>query len=165
MRYGTPRHRGGGRRRRSSPARAPADARSLPPHTHPRAQANDAFKASRYTLALRLYTEAIEQLDSEGLGSGADAARYHANRAFTNLKLENYGTAIADGERAIELDPSFPKGYYRKGAAYMALGRFREGRECFRTVAKLSPCLNGQRQSNARLWGSLVTAPPPPRAS
>ena len=101
-------------------------------------QANDAFKASKYTLALKLYTEAIEQLDNEGLGGNTDAARYHANRAFTNLKLENYGTAIEDGERAIELDSSFPKGYYRKGAAYMALGRFKEGRDCFRTVAKLT---------------------------
>lgn len=76
-------------------------------------EANDAFKSSKFPLALRLYSEAIDQLEEEGLGTSTEAAKYFANRAYANLKLENYGAAVADGERAIELDTSFAKGYYR----------------------------------------------------
>lgn len=61
--------------------------------------------------------------------------------------MENYGAAVADGERAIELDTSFVKGYYRKGAACMALGRFKEGRDCFRRVAKAT----GSRDAQIKL--------------
>ena len=110
-------------------------------------QANDAFKSSKFPLALRLYSEAIDRLEEEGLGTSTEAAKYFANRAYANLKLENYGAAVADGERAIELDTSFAKGYYRKGAACMALGRFKEGRDCFRRVAKAT----GSRDAQIKL--------------
>lgn len=61
------------------------------------------------------------------------------NRAFANLKLENYGLAIADATKALELDPSYLKGYYRRGAAYMALSKFKDARAEFRAVVKLRP--------------------------
>ncbi len=48
-----------------------------------------------------------------------------ANRAFSQLKCENYGSAIEDAATAIKLDPSYPKAYYRRGSAQMALQHFK----------------------------------------
>lgn len=45
------------------------------------------------------------------------ALLFAANRAFANLKCENYGSAIADADEALRLDPEFIKANYRKGAA------------------------------------------------
>jgi serine/threonine-protein phosphatase 5 len=50
-----------------------------------------------------------------------------ANRAFVHLKTENYGLAIQDAQAAITEDPSYLKGYYRLGSAYLALGKHRVG--------------------------------------
>ena len=69
----------------------------------------------------------------------------YANRAYGYLKLEEFGSAIEDAEKgnplntsyqtsqsaqltlwiplAIALDPSYVKGYYRRGSAYMVLGK------------------------------------------
>jgi serine/threonine-protein phosphatase 5 len=45
----------------------------------------------------------------------------YCNRAFANLKLENFAFALFDGCEAIKLDPTNVKGYYRRGSAYVAL--------------------------------------------
>ena len=55
------------------------------------------------------------------------------------LKLEEYGSALLDADKAIELDRSFVKAYYRRGAAHMALGKTKEARLDFRTVVRIKP--------------------------
>ena len=47
--------------------------------------------------------------------------------------------AIQDATHAIESDPSYPKGYYRRGTAEFALGRSKAARKDFRNVCKLRP--------------------------
>lgn len=59
------------------------------------------FSARKYAQAIELYTEAIE-LDSQN-------AVYLANRAFAHLRLEEYGSAILDATKAIEVDPKYSK--------------------------------------------------------
>lgn len=61
------------------------------------------------------------------------------NRAFAHLKLENYGSAIADAAAALALDPSFIKAHYRRGSAYLALGKLKEARTDFRAVVRMKP--------------------------
>ncbi|MBA0578495.1 hypothetical protein Gorai_020774, partial [Gossypium raimondii] len=87
-------------------------------------QANEAFKANKYGQAIDLYTQAIE-LNSQN-------AVYWANRAFAHTKLEEYGSAIQDATKAIE-------GYYRRGAAYLAMGKFKEALKDFQQVKKICP--------------------------
>ena len=82
-------------------------------------------------LPLSRYTEAIE-LD------GSNAV-YYSNRAFAQLKLENLGCAIQDASVSIELDSGYVKGYYRRGSAYLQLGKLREGLADFRRVCRLRP--------------------------
>ncbi|OMO60872.1 Tetratricopeptide TPR-1 [Corchorus olitorius] len=87
-------------------------------------QANEAFKAHKYGQAIELYSQAIELNDQNAV--------YWANRAFAHTKLEEYGSAIQDATKAIE-------GYYRRGAAYLAMGKFKEALKDFQQVKKISP--------------------------
>ncbi|KAJ7567015.1 hypothetical protein O6H91_02G128600 [Diphasiastrum complanatum] len=93
--------------------------------------ANVAFQARKYATAISLYTQAIELCNSNAV--------YWANRAFAHTKLEEYGSAIADATRSIEIDPEYVKGYYRRGAAYLAMGKFNEALKDFRQVCKIVP--------------------------
>lgn len=36
-----------------------------------------------------------------------------------------YGGALSDAKKAIELKPSYIKGYYRRAASYLALGKYK----------------------------------------
>ncbi|XP_058219367.1 serine/threonine-protein phosphatase 5 isoform X4 [Rhododendron vialii] len=93
--------------------------------------ANEAFKAHKFSQAIALYTQAIE-LNSQ-------SAVYWANRAFAHTKLEEYGSALLDASEAIKIDPKYSKGYYRRGAAYLAMGKFKEALRDFQQVKKICP--------------------------
>ena len=42
--------------------------------------------------------------------------------------MENHGLAIEDAGVALELDKMFAKGYYRRAASYMAMGKYKKAR-------------------------------------
>ncbi|VAH74349.1 unnamed protein product [Triticum turgidum subsp. durum] len=92
-------------------------------------RANDAFKANKFSQAVELYDQAIDL-------NGSNAV-YWANRAFAHTKLEEYGSAVQDATKAIEIDPKYSKGYYRRGAAYLAMGKFKEALKDFQQVSGL----------------------------
>lgn len=48
--------------------------------------------------------------------------------------MENYGLAIIDADEIIKNDPTFIKAYYRKGSAFMLLGKFDEAKKEFTRV-------------------------------
>ena len=62
-------------------------------------------------------------------------ASYFSNRAFAYIKTESYGYAIADADKAIELDKVYVKAYYRRATANMALYKFKESLRDFKTVS------------------------------
>ena len=66
-------------------------------------------------------------------------AVYYANRAFVNIKLENYAIALFDANESISCDASYSKGYYRRGSANLALNHFGEAVKDFRKVCQLEP--------------------------
>ncbi|KAA8490761.1 Serine/threonine-protein phosphatase 5 [Porphyridium purpureum] len=83
-------------------------------------------------------TEANAKADAPGRKElSALQVQLLSNRAITRLKLEEYGWAIEDASRAIEMDPTFIKAYYRRGSAKYAIGRYKEALADFRVVAKL----------------------------
>lgn len=79
-----------------------------------------------YPTAIDLYTKAIDTLPS---------AVYYANRSISYLRTECFGYALSDASKAIELDKSYVKGYYRRAAAYMSLGKFKQALKDFETVS------------------------------
>jgi serine/threonine-protein phosphatase 5 len=59
---------------------------------------------------------------------------YYSNRAFAYLKTESYGYAIADADKAIALDKTYVKAYYRRATANMALSKFKESLKDLKNV-------------------------------
>lgn len=76
---------------------------------------------------------------SAALSLDPTSAVLYSNRAAAHLKLENYGSALADAGKAIELDPRYVKAYYRRADASAGLGRVRDALRDFRTAAKVAP--------------------------
>ncbi len=68
-----------------------------------------------------------------------DCAICYANRAFCNIKLEQFGSAVIDATRGIEVDPTYAKSYYRLGSAKYALSRWKEAKKAFTSLCKLAP--------------------------
>ena len=48
------------------------------------------------------------------------------NLAAVHIKLEEFGSAILDADNAIKVDPKYIKAYYRKGSAYIGLGKYKQ---------------------------------------
>lgn len=78
------------------------------------------FRAGRFSEAVKCYSGGIEA-DSEP----SELAKLLANRSAAYGRLGNLEAALADGKRAVEIDPSYIKGYFRATKAHMALGQFR----------------------------------------
>lgn len=97
-----------------------------------KSQANEHFKKGKYQEAMEYYSKAI---DAEPLRK--ETAPCFGNRSFAACKLEQYGQALNDAHKAIELDPIYIKAYYRRAAAYMALNKHKSALEDFKRVAEL----------------------------
>ena len=64
-------------------------------------EANQFFAEHKYAKAVVVYSKAIELAPTN--------VKLLSNRAFAHLKLENYGSAVEDSSKAIDLDPAFIK--------------------------------------------------------
>lgn len=89
------------------------------------------MKGKEYDKAIEMYTKAIE-LDPKN-------AVYYANRSLAHLRQESFGSALEDGILAVKNDPTYIKGYYRRAAAQMSLGKFKKALTDFEFVAKRRP--------------------------
>lgn len=60
-----------------------------------------SFADGNFTTALELYSHAITLNPS--------CPVYYGNKSFCSIKLENYGDALADANKALELDKTYIK--------------------------------------------------------
>eukprot|EP01028_Stygiella_incarcerata_P005626 TRINITY_DN2354_c0_g1_i1.p1 TRINITY_DN2354_c0_g1~~TRINITY_DN2354_c0_g1_i1.p1 ORF type:complete len:478 (-),score=118.07 TRINITY_DN2354_c0_g1_i1:255-1688(-) len=81
-------------------------------------EANVLFSKNKFVQAVLLYSKAIE-LNPENAG-------LWTNRSLAHIKLEEYGSAIEDADKALSVDSGFTKAYYRKGSALFGLGKHKE---------------------------------------
>ena len=84
-----------------------------------KAEGNEFFAKNKFIEALEKYSQAIN-LKVETKNNSI----YYSNRAFVNLKLENFGSAIQDVNMSIKIDPDFYKAYYRRAVAYFYLEKY-----------------------------------------
>ncbi|KAL2010400.1 hypothetical protein VTN00DRAFT_6207 [Thermoascus crustaceus] len=94
-------------------------------------QGNKAFAQHDWPTAVDFYTKAIEKYDGD--------PSFFCNRAQAHIKLEAYGFAIADATKALELDPSYVKAYWRRALANAAILNSREALKDFKAVVKREP--------------------------
>ena len=92
---------------------------------------NKELVAGHFLEAIRLYSEALKLTPTNAI--------ILSNRAQAYLKVENYGLAQLDATAAIESDPNYAKGYYRRASAYYALNKFKLAKKDFKQVCKLKP--------------------------
>jgi len=88
-----------------------------------KSKGNDALQAGKLTEAIENYTKAIN----------ADGTNhvYYSNRSAAFLKKGDANNALEDANSTIAINPDFPKGYSRKGAALHALKRYNDAIAAF----------------------------------
>ncbi|KAJ8773227.1 hypothetical protein K2173_028404 [Erythroxylum novogranatense] len=94
-------------------------------------KAKEAFIDDHFELAVDLYSQAID--------INPNNAELFADRAQANIKLNNLTEAVADANRAIELDRSTTRAYFRKGFACLKLEEYETAKAALETGASLAP--------------------------
>lgn len=94
-------------------------------------KANEAFVEENFEGSLKLYTEAI--------AVDATKDQYYVGRSQANLKLDRIAEALADAEKALEINPKNSKAYLRKGVACFRLNDFVTAKQMLLSGKDLNP--------------------------
>ncbi|KAF0309174.1 STI1-like protein [Amphibalanus amphitrite] len=92
---------------------------------------NACLKEGKFHEALLHYSHAIKREPRNHL--------LYSNRSHVLLKLDQHYLALEDARRAIQLEPKWPKGYYRQGQVEMAAGFFSDACISFTQALALQP--------------------------
>jgi len=92
---------------------------------------NDFFLKGDYPTAMKHYSEAIRR--------NPDDAKLYSNRAACYQKLAEPHLALKDCDECIRLEPSFVKGYIRKGFALLAMRDTSKAKTSFEKALELDP--------------------------
>ncbi|KAI0321346.1 hypothetical protein OF83DRAFT_1099925 [Amylostereum chailletii] len=96
---------------------------AVPTFASPKVSAEDKAKAEKLKqegnvlMTSKQYDKAIESYDKAVALDGTNPV-YYSNRAAAYSSKGDHLSAIGDAEKAIEVDPSFVKGYSRLGLAH-----------------------------------------------
>ena len=87
---------------------------------------NAFFTTHHYLDAVKCYEQAIEL--------NPNIPAYYGNTAMCRVKLEEYGQAIIDATKAITLDKSYIKAYYRRADANLGLQKYKSALRDYKLV-------------------------------
>lgn len=90
---------------------------------------NELFKQGNYPDAMKHYNEAVKR--------DPDNAILYSNRAACYTKLMEFPRALEDCEMCIKKDPTFIKGYIRKGAALIAMKEYGKAQLAFERALEI----------------------------
>ncbi|RYR59897.1 hypothetical protein Ahy_A05g025844 isoform C [Arachis hypogaea] len=96
-----------------------------------REKGNEYFKQQKYPEAVRHYTESLRRNPKD--------PRTYSNRAACYTKLGAMPEGLKDAEKCIELDPTFVKGYTRKGAVQFFMKEYDKALETYKEGLKHDP--------------------------
>lgn len=79
-------------------------------------QGNVAIASENYSEAIDIYTKAIQLDDKNHV--------LYSNRSAAYVKAGKYEEALQDANKTIELNPTWAKGYSRKGSALSFMQKY-----------------------------------------
>lgn len=104
-------------------------------------EGNDFFRKGQFADALRCYSEAIKRNPSE--------PKVYSNRAACYTKLAAFDLGLKDCETCLELDPTFVKGWIRKGKILQGMQQYSRASTAYQKALELdsnaSEALEGYR--------------------
>lgn len=112
-------------------------------------EGNKLVAAKKFAKAIECYTQALALDPSSRV--------LWANRSAAHLELKQAKEAIADAQKAIDVDASWPKGYYRLGTALESSKRFEEAINAYTKGQELEPGPSWA-MSIARCRSSVISA-------
>ncbi|KAL2271873.1 hypothetical protein VTJ83DRAFT_1244 [Remersonia thermophila] len=98
-------------------------------------EGNQQYKAGQWQAALDLYTQALG-VDPANRGTNSKILQ---NRALCRIKLKQYDEAIADCEKAIQLDPQYLKARKTKANALGLAGKWEAAVREWKSIQELDP--------------------------
>ncbi|KAF4360449.1 hypothetical protein CsatB_004108 [Cannabis sativa] len=96
-----------------------------------REKGNEFFKQQKYPEAIKHYTESLRRNPKD--------PKAYSNRAACYTKLGALPEGLKDAEKCIELDPTFSKGYTRKGAVQFFMKEYDKALETYQLGLKHDP--------------------------
>ena len=96
-----------------------------------KSRAKNSIKYGNFPEAITLYTKAIELLPSNAI--------LHANRSMCHLTIGSVSEAVCDGQKAVELDSTYAKAYYRLGAAHLMAKSYADAKNFLEKGLELAP--------------------------
>ncbi|KAL9350119.1 hypothetical protein Peur_057374 [Populus x canadensis] len=96
-----------------------------------REKGNESFKQQRYPEAVKHYSESLRRNPKD--------PKTYSNRAACYTKLGALPEGLKDAEMCIELDPTFSKGYTRKGAVQFFMKEYDKALETYQEGLKHDP--------------------------
>ena len=121
-----------------------------------KAKGNAAFSAGQYDAAVTHFTEAIQHDPTDAI--------FFSNRSGAYASLNQPQPALDDAERCLQLNPSFIKGYGRKGQALFSLGRYADAKAAYEEGLKVDPA-NAALKEGLEQVQSKLSSPPPSAAN
>lgn len=97
---------------------------------------NEAFQKRSFDAAIRWYTAAIQAHPD---ADDAELAKLHCNRAAAYHGLGDPFSMICDATKATELDPEYPKAWFRLGVAHCKQGNYQGGVDALEKASALAP--------------------------
>lgn len=100
-------------------------------------QGNASFAAKDYESAIKHYSDAIAAAEQSGETEGVHVL--YSNRSASYAGLKNWAQALEDAELTIQANPSFAKGYGRKGSALHGARKYDEAVEAYKAGLEKNP--------------------------
>lgn len=95
-------------------------------------QGNAAFAAKNYEEAIDLFTKAIEVAETPN-------HVFYSNRSACYASLKKFTEALNDASECVKINPTWPKGYTRMGAAHIGLGDLDDAETNYKKALELDP--------------------------
>lgn len=110
---------------------------------------NKALAADSFEEAIAAYTEAID----------LDPSNYvlFSNRSAAYAKAGKYELALKDADQTIALNPTWAKGYSRKGSALSYMEKYVEAFEVYQKGLEIDPNNNALQQGQAEIRNAVLS--------